>query len=447
MKRAGRIDLAPGSSQTHGLLCQWPNTLHLFDLAALIISAAALLAYINYQFLKLPMTIGIMALSLVASMAMVLAGRFGLIAGLDVYVADILRQIDFNQTLMHGMLSFLLFAGALHVDLAELRQRLPIIVSMATVGTIGSTFLIGGVTWLLLGLLSIELSFAYCLVFGALISPTDPIAVIGILRVAGVPKSLEIKIVGESLFNDGVAVVLFLVLLGVATGAFEPTASGVSILLLEEAGGGIGFGLVLGFVGILLLRSIDNYSVEALITLAIVMGGYAASFALHVSGPLAMVVAGLIIGNHGRKWAMSDTTRAHLDTFWELIDEVLNAVLFMLIGLELLVLTFRLEVAVAGLVMIPLVLAIRFFCVGVPFSVLRLFDTATTHAIKILTWAGLRGGISVALALSLPLGESRDTILLMTYLIVAFSIIVQGLTTGRVIAGLNPQSPVGGKGF
>ena len=412
--------------------------MHLFDLAALIISVAAAFAYINYQFLRLPMTIGIMALSLAASLAMVFAGHLGL-AGLNTFADNILQQIDFNETLMHGMLSFLLFAGALHVDLNDLRQRMAIITTMATVGTIGSTFLIAGITWGVLNALGVELAFTYCLVFGALISPTDPIAVMGILRVSGVPRSLEIKIVGESLFNDGVAVVIFLVLLGIAVGDFEPTAGGIALLLLEEAGGGIVFGLLLGGLGILLLRSIDNYSVEALITLAIVMGGYAASFAIHVSGPLAMVVAGLIIGNHGRRWAMSETTREHLDTFWELIDEVLNAVLFLLIGLEVLILTFHIEITVAGLIMIPAALLSRLVCVGIPVALMRLVSSFSTHAIKILTWAGLRGGISVALALSLPLGEERNTILVMTYIVVAFSIIVQGLTTGAVIRKLNPQ--------
>ncbi len=414
--------------------------MHLFDLAALIVSVAAALAYINYQFLRLPMTIGIMALSLAASLIMVLADRLGIIT-IGTIAVDILNQIDFNQTLMHGMLSFLLFAGALHVDLKDLRQRMAIVGIMATVGTVASTFLIGIFVSGVLHLVGVDLAFTWCLVFGALISPTDPIAVIGILRVVGVPRSLEIKIVGESLFNDGVAVVLFVVLLGIASGQFEPTAGGISLLLLEEAGGGILFGLLLGGVGILLLRSIDNYSVEALLTLAIVMGGYATSFALHVSGPLAMVVAGVIIGNHGRKWAMSARTREHLDTFWELIDEVLNAVLFLLIGLEVLILTFNGPIVVAGVLMIPAVLIARFASVGIPVTLMRFIDTFSPHAIKILTWAGLRGGISVALALSLPAGEARAIILVMTYIVVAFSIIVQGLTTGMLIRKLSPDNP------
>ncbi len=411
--------------------------MNLFDLAAVIVSAAAILAYVNHQVLRLPMTIGVMVLSLGCSLIMVLAGRLGF-TSMETWAIQVLAQVDFNEALMHGMLSFLLFAGALHVNLDDLKRQGPIIAVMATVGTVGSTFVNGFLAFWILDLLGIGLPFIYCLVFGALISPTDPIAVIGILRVSGTPKTLETQIVGESLFNDGVAVVVFLVLLGIASGDFDPTPTAVSLLLLEEAGGGIVFGLILGALGIGALRTVDNYSVEALITLAIVMGGYAASFAMHVSGPLAMVVAGLIIGNHGRRWAMSEQTRAHVDTFWELIDEVGNAVLFLLIGLEVLLLAFGASTIAASLLLIPAVLLCRMFWVGLPVLLLQRVMPFSTHAIKILTWAGLRGGISVALALSLPDGPERDTLLVITYVIVIFSIVVQGLTTGPLIRKLDP---------
>lgn len=273
----------------------------------------------------------------------------------------------------------------------------------------------------------------YCLLFGALISPTDPIAVLGILKKAGVPESLETKITGESLFNDGVAVVVFLIFLEIATGTHEITAALILGLFVKEALGGVIFGLLIGWIAYWMLKSIDNYQVEVLITLALVTGGFALADALHISGPIAIVVAGLLIGNHGRLLAMSDTVRDHLDTFWELVDEVLNAVLFVLLGLEVLVLTFTREYFIAGIALIPLLLMARFISVGWPVLILKRFRTFSPHVIKILTWGGLRGGISVALALSLPPGKYREAILSITYMIVTFSIIVQGLTIGRLV--------------
>ena len=414
--------------------------MELLNLSALVVTAAAALAYVNHRWLGLPMTIGIMLLSLAGSVALVLVGRFGPSSFTEA-VAALVGGVQFDTTLMHGMLSFLLFAGALHVNLADLKRHGIFIAIMATFGTVGSTFLNGLLAYWLLGWLGFELPFIYCLLFGALISPTDPIAVIGILKVSGTPKGLQTQIVGESLFNDGVAVVVFLVLLGIAVSGETPTVSGTSLLLLEEAGGGVLFGLVIGGLAIAALRKVDGYSVEILITLAVVMGGYAASSLLHVSGPLAMVVAGLIIGNHGRRFAMSDRTREHLDTFWELIDEILNAVLFLLIGVEVLLLTWSASYLMAGILLIPLVLATRFFWVGLPITLLRRVLPFASHSVKIVTWAGLRGGISVALALSLPQGEARDAILSITYLIVVFSIAVQGMTTGKLIRYLNPQLP------
>ena len=397
-----------------------------FQIIALLITLAALFSYLNHRVIRLPTTIGLMLISLVFSMALIASGSFGL--GLKARAAELMVQIDFNQTLMHGMLSFLLFAGALHVDLSSLLQRRWTIGILATLGVVTSTFLIAGAMFFVLGWIGFPLSFLYCLIFGALISPTDPIAVMGLLKQARAPKSLETKISGESLFNDGVGVVVFLVIREILESGQGFDVSRAVILLLEEGVGGIALGLLLGWITFRMLRSIDNYQVEILLTLALVTGGYALANAIHTSGPLAIVAAGLLIGNRGRALAMSDRTREHLDTFWELIDEVLNAVLFVLIGMEILVLNLNPGYLLAGLIAIPVVLAARFISVGAPLSVLRFESAFGSHDIKILTWGGFRGGISVALALSLPTGTERTFILTVTYVVVVFSIVVQGLT-------------------
>lgn len=401
----------------------------LFDLSALMITLAALFAWINYRFIHLPTTIGVMLIALTVSLLMSAAHYLGL-PGLETMAESLLQQVDFNRALMEGMLSFLLFAGALHVNLDDLARQKWVIISLATFGVIMSTFLVGGATYLVLGWLGIDMVFIYCLVFGALISPTDPIAVLGILKQAGTPKSLETKITGESLFNDGIAVVVFLVIADIATGNTEISAGQIAKLLATEAIGGIIFGLILGSLGYWMLKQVDDYPTEILLTLAMVMGGYTLANSLHLSGPISIVVAGLLIGNHGRVWAMSERTQGHLDTFWELIDEILNAVLFVLIGLEVLILTFHYEYFLAALIIIPLLLSARLFSVGVPISILRHFRSFTPWAVTLMTWGGLRGGISVALALSLPQGEQREVIVAITYLIVVFSIVVQGLTIG-----------------
>ncbi|MDH5570459.1 MAG: sodium:proton antiporter, partial [Gammaproteobacteria bacterium] len=367
------------------------------NIAAILITLAALFSYLNYRFLQIPTTIGIMLIALSISLGMLLANTLGF-SHFEEQAGKLLRSVDFHEALMQGMLSFLLFAGALHVNLQDLLKQKWVVLFLATVGVMISTFLVGGLSWLILNGLGLEMPMIYCLLFGALISPTDPIAVIGILKSAGVNKSLETKITGESLFNDGVGVVIFLVLLGDATGQYQVSFQSVSLLLLQEAGGGILFGLLAGYLVFTMLRQIDNYQVEVLLTLALVMGGYALSNALHISGPLAMVIAGLVIGNHGRTLAMSDKTRKHLDMFWELIDEILNAVLFVLIGMEILVLNFKGEYLLAALVIIPLVLLVRYVSVGIPIVILRQFRTFSPRVLEIMTWSGLRGGISVALA-------------------------------------------------
>lgn len=403
----------------------------LFNILAILITLSAVFSYINHRFIKLPTTIGVMAIALLGSLGIAALGSLGL--GLEEDALKLLNSIDFDETLLHGMLSFLLFAGALHIDLDGLARQKWIIGTLATAGIVTSTAIIGILSWLVLDWLDIGLPLIYCLLFGALISPTDPIAVLGILKKAKVPESLEIKICGESLFNDGVAVVVFLVLLQIAAGGQDLTVGTVAWLFAKEALGGILYGLLIGAIAYAMLKSVDNYQVEVLITLALVAGGYALADALHLSGPIAIVVAGLLIGNHGRLLAMSERTRDHLDTFWELVDEVLNAVLFVLIGLEVLVLSWNHSYLLASVLLIPLLLLARFVSVAVPVTLMRQFRTFSPGVIKILTWGGLRGGISVAMALSLPPGRARDIILTITYAVVVFSIMVQGLTVGKLV--------------
>jgi CPA1 family monovalent cation:H+ antiporter len=403
----------------------------LFAVFAILITITALLSYLNERVLRLPPTIGVMAAALCGSLLLALAGRWGL--GVDRWAETLLEEVDFSRLLMHGMLSFLLFAGALHVDLGNLVERKWSILSLATFGVALSTFMIGTAVYYLLPWLGLELPYAYALLFGALISPTDPIAVLGILRSAHAPPRLEATIIGESLFNDGVGVVVFTMILGVVAGGHAMSVTEVGGLFLREAVGGIAVGLVLGYVAYLLLKSVDQHVVELLITLALVSGGYVLAGALHTSGPIAMVVAGLFIGNHGRIFGMSDGSREYQDVFWKLIDEILNAVLFVMIGLEVLVLRWQPGWLLAGLAAIPLLLLTRLVCVGVPISLLRVFREFDPATVRLMTWGGVRGGISIALALSLPPSAHRELILVIAYTVVVFSILVQGLTVGRVV--------------
>lgn len=404
----------------------------MLDIAAVCLVITALLAYLNHRFVRLPTAIGVMAAALALSLALVGLDAVGLAHGLRLYEESLLRSIDFSSVLMQGMLSLLLFAGALHVDLSELKAHRWSVGALAVLGTMLSTAVVGLGMWLVLPLVGLPLPLIYCLLFGALISPTDPIAVMGILKSAGAPKELELVIAGESLFNDGVGVVIFALLLGMLASGVTPTAAEGLQLLAHEAGGGLLFGMGLGFLTFLLLRSVDNYQVEVLLTLAAVTGGYALASKLHVSGPLAMVVAGLVVGNHGRALAMSDTTRRYVDMFWELLDEILNAVLFVLIGMEVLLVAFSLDEVVAAVVAVMVTLFARALTVGMPVALLpRAFDLPR-GSWKVLTWGGLRGGISVALALSLPAGPERNTVVALTYGVVVFSILVQGLSIGRV---------------
>ena len=404
-------------------------SMSIITITSILVTFCALFSYINFRFIKLPTTIGIMVMALIAASFIMLTPFLGI----DILDSahEMMDGIDFSETLLHGMLSFLLFAGALHINWAGLREQKYIISFMALIGTLLSTTLVGLIVYTLFPILGFDISLIYALLFGALISPTDPIAVMAILKKAGVAKSLETKVVGESLFNDGIAVVVFLVLLGIAQHG-EVSAPHIALLFVEEAIGGALVGGVLGYITFLMLRSVDNYQVEIFLTLALVMGGYELARMLHTSGPIAMVVAGLIVGNVGRSHAMSAHTKENLDNFWELIDEFLNAILFLLLGLSLLIIEFDKTALQAGLVMIPILLAVRYLSVAIPVTVLKRVRSFSPGAINILTWGGLRGGISVALVLSLPPSEVRDFLLLVTYCIVMFSIIVQGLSIGKL---------------
>lgn len=404
-----------------------------FHIITILVVLSALFGYVNVRFLKLPNTIGLMFITIVFTMVVFALSYF------DSTLLDaekyIITQIDFKEVLLDIMLSFMLFAGALHTNFEQLRvQRWPVLV-FATLGVLASTFLVGYGMYFVLPLFGLEVKLIYCLLFGALISPTDPIAVLGILKNVGAPKQLEAKIVGESLFNDGVGVVIFLTIFKVAQiGHGEIEVSEIFELFAVEVIGGITLGLAIGWITYRLMRSIDDYDIEVIITLAAVMGGTVIAQKYHLSAPLAMVTAGLVIGNDTvRNSAMSEITESYVDKFWELIDILLNTILFVLIGMEILVLTFETNYISAGLIAIPLVLLCRYLSLLIP---VRFFEKRLNFAPKtnlIMTWGGLRGGISIALALGLTVDMERDLFLVITYFIVVFSILIQGLSLGKLV--------------
>jgi CPA1 family monovalent cation:H+ antiporter len=414
-----------------------------FDFVAVLLVLAAGFSYLNHRFLRLPPTIGLMALTLAASLAAVAAGRF--YPPIEQHAAAFIGQIDFNQTVLQGMLGFLLFAGALHVNLDDLIREKVAITVLATLGVVVSTVLIGGMAWGMLVLLGVPTRPIYCFLFGALISPTDPIAVLRMLRRLGAPQPLSVTIAGESLFNDGVGLVVFVALLGVAVGGRGINAGELVVLFVRESAGGAAFGLIVGHLAYRLLKSVDDYQVEILLSLALVAGGTALAYSLHLSAPIAMAFAGLLIGNRGRLFAMSPTTVERLDDFWELIDGVLNAVLFVLLGLAVLAVPFTQSALFAGFLAIPIVLLARLAAVAVSVWVLRRSGRQVDSiAVPMLTWSGLRGALPVAMALSVPreIGgravPERDLLMVMTYVVVVFSILVQGLSVGALASRLLP---------
>jgi CPA1 family monovalent cation:H+ antiporter len=404
-----------------------------FDAAAILIVLAATLGYINHRFLKLAPAIGLTVMGAIASLAVVGLDRLLPGSTLGDSLVRFIAGIDFHRTLMDGMLSFLLFAGALHVDWSEMHRGRWLIVVLSTLGVILSTVLIGFGFHFIAGWMGLAVPITWCLVFGALISPTDPVAVMGIMKAAAVPPTLQATVAGESLFNDGVGVVVFAILLAVALSGQPLSLAHAGELFLVEAGGGILLGLATGWIAYRAMRSIDDYKVEVMISLAVVMGGYALASQLHISGPVAMAVAGLIIGNHGVSHAMSDTTREHLLMFWSLIDDILNAVLFLLIGLVVVTIPGDARLIGLGIAAIPLVLVVRAIAVVAPLLLMRPLLSLGSLAPVTLVWGGLRGGISVALALGLPDGPARGLALAATYIVVLFSVIVQGGTIERVI--------------
>ncbi|HSH66527.1 MAG TPA: sodium:proton antiporter [Bacteroidia bacterium] len=409
----------------------------IFSAVSIIITLCALLSYVNYRWLKLPSTIGVMALSIAIGISLKITEHFYPEAIIE--VRENLSSFDFSSFVMDIILCFLLFAGSLHVKWSELKDAKATVISFATVGTLISTFLIGISAKWILGLLSIDVSFMQCLLFGALISPTDPIAVIGILTKYSIPKKLKMEIVGESLFNDGVGVVIFTVIrLIMDLGVEKVEFSTVMEIFLLEVIGGIGVGLLVGYTGFLLIKSIDSYKDEVFITLAIVMGGYSLANFLHASGPLAMVIAGLLIGNRGKNLGMSDVTAVYIDKFWELIDEICNTILFVLIGLEVFLLEFKPYYIFAGTIFIVLTLLVRFISLLPFYLIFNGKEQSKMLNLKVLTWGGLRGGISIALALSLSKGSPNgELFLIITFCIVLFSVLVQGLSINKLLKKYN----------
>jgi Na+:H+ antiporter len=398
----------------------------IFHAISLIVTMVALFGYLNQRFTHLPDTVGTTAIGLLAAIGVTAYGAYD--PAVVQWAQRTVANIDFSEVVFHGMLGMLLFAGSLHINLGDLgRERLTILL-LATIGVVLSTCIVGAAFYGASRLIGFELSFVHALLFGALISPTDPIAVLGILRKVGVQKSLETKIAGESLFNDGTGVVLFLTISGIAFGGHEASVPQALLLLGTEILGGLLVGLALGYAGFLMLRGIDSYAVEIMITLAMATAGYSVAEALHTSAPIAVVVMGLIVGNQGKQFAMSDRTREHLSSFWNLADELLNLLLFGLIGIEIIALMSPAAHLVPALIAVPIVLAARFVSVGLPVLGLRRFSAFLPNTVKIMTWGGLRGGISLALALSLPQFPGRAPIVAATYAVVIFSILVQGLT-------------------
>lgn len=410
--------------------------LSIFEIASLLLALSAFFGWINHVFFKLPHTIGLLVISLFASLSMLLAQKLYPSLGLTTTFQSIIGQIDFYSTVMEGMLAFLLFAGALHVNFERMAdQKWPILL-MATFGVVLSTFIVGTGFWLLAGFFGVAIPYAWALVFGALISPTDPVAVLSLLKSVNIPQTLEAKIAGESLFNDGVGVVVFTIVVAIAVGGSEGGVdfAHVAELFVVEAIGGAVLGLVTGWIAYRAMASMDEYTLEILISLGIVAATYAIALRLHLSGPIAVVLTGLLLGNRGKAVGMSEKTADHLFSFWHLLDEILNSVLFLLIGLEILIVAIDPSFGWLIVLTIPLVLAARFAAVSIPIIALSRFQAFTPGSIPVLTWGGLRGGISVALVLSLPDHESKPLLLTATFAVVLFSVIIQGLSVKKVIA-------------
>ncbi len=403
-----------------------------YTIASIVLTIAVIIGYINYRFVKLQATIAITIGALIISSVLILIGEFGF-TGIEHNVEMVLRQIPFHDLLINGMLSFLLFAGSLRIDIAYLKDQKWEIAVLALIGTIVSTLLVAVLIYYILPLFGVALNFIYCLLFGALISPTDPIAVIATFKELGAPKGLSVIVEGESLFNDGVAIVIFLTIYQLAFNGHQVTWQATSLLFLRQAVGGIIYGGIIGLIAYRLMRPIDDRKIEILITLLIVTAAYALARYLNISGPLAMVVAGIFIGNRGKEFTMLKKSVENLENFWELIEEIINTILFLLIGLELLVIYIDKNIVIAALLSIPLVLLIRSVIVAIPMNIFKIWRRYPRGTIRILIWGGLRGGLALALALSLPGGNQRNLILGMTFAVVAFAIVIQGITVRQLV--------------
>ncbi|VEI58027.1 sodium/hydrogen exchanger [Pasteurella multocida] len=390
---------------------------------------------------KIQYTIAITATSIVVSVAFLIFGNLNWF-NLDTFATNIMEQLDFKSFLLNGILGFLLFAGALGIKLPVLKNQKWEITTFALFSTLASTFLIGFILYGISSFIGLQIDLIYCILFGALISPTDPIAVLAIIKNLKAPKRLSMQVEGESLFNDGVGLVIFTTIFAVAFGGHEPTTTGITSLFLQEAVGGIAFGFVIGLIAHFLISSTDDGSLEILLTLTIPTAGFMLANMLHVSGALAMVVAGILIGNWTRYVGFSKQSRLYLDHFWEMIDHFLNSLLFLLIGLALLLVDFTYQSVILLILAVPICLTGRYISVWMPFKLMQRFRTYNPYTLKILTWGGLRGGLSLAMALSIPKGtlylehigmDVRDILLVMTYAVVTFSILVQGTTIEKMI--------------
>ena len=411
----------------------------MLELPAIILTCVSIFGFINHRYLKLPITVGLVLMALISALIVLGIDSIAPVLGVSETVQIWLDEIDFNRTLMHGMLSFLLFAGALHVDLETLIESKIRVGTLATIGVILSTIINGSGFYFLCHLFGIQIDYLLCLIFGAVVTPTDPVAVLALLKRVKIPKKLEATVAGESLFNDGVAVVVYSILVtlvfgtSIGSSGHAPGASAIVGLFVREAFGGALLGIVCGYFAFLLMRRMDDYVIEVITTIALVTGAYTIALHLHISGPIAMVVAGVFIGNTGRRLAMSEETKSHVTQFWHLVDEILNAALFVLIGFQIIMSSYQISILVISVLCVPLAVGARWMAVFTPLQVLSRLVEKPRGDVVILTWAGLRGGISVALALSLPDISAKPLILTATYTVVVFSILIQGLTIEKVI--------------